>query len=69
MVKFRKNLIFAYSAIPLFRYSVFRILLTPFVICSLNSNALMKSLLMQSIVLISLLFILLACSMNSVYFT
>ena len=29
MVKFRENLIFAYSAIPLFRYSVFRVLLTP----------------------------------------
>ena len=31
MVKFRENLIFAYSAIPLFRSSVFRVLLTPIV--------------------------------------
>ena len=32
MVKFRKNLIFAYSSIPLFRYSVFRVLLTPLLV-------------------------------------
>ena len=36
------------------------------VICSLNSDALTKSILMQSALLISLLFILLVCSMNSV---
>ena len=32
MVKFRENSIFAYSAIPLFRYSIFRVLLTPIIL-------------------------------------
>ena len=39
------------------------------VISNLLTFALMKSLLLLSIVLVSLLFILLVCSMNSVYFT